>query len=283
MITALDHVVLICPDIDIGADMYQTLLGAPPAWRTEDDEDGSASAIFKLKNTAIELLAPSGNGPVGKRLKALLGENGPHLTSLAFASDDLVSDHRLIGRRGLVPDDMADGTSTDLISGQTRTWRRFRCDDAACAGIKTFVLQPVTGALDPSPPEPGVAHGLDHIVITTPNPDRAVAHYGARLGLRFALDRSVEDWKTRFLFFRTGGLTLEVIHRLGEASALQDPDRFWGLTWSTDNLEVAHERLSKAGLDISEIRTGRKPGSTVFTVRNGSLEVPTLFISHAPA
>ena len=49
-----------------------------------------------------------------------------------------------------------------------------------------------------------------------------------------------------------------------------------------DDLEAAHERLLDGGFDVSELRTGRKPGSRVFTIRNGTLNVPTLFISHDP-
>ena len=128
---------------------------------------------------------------------------------------------------------------------------------------------------------PGAATSLDHLVINTPNPERAVATYGARLGLRFALDRTAEQWKTRFLFFRLGGLTLEIIHRLGEDHDLAANDAIWGLTWETDDLMAARSRLEAAGLDVSEIRTGRKPGSEIFTVRNGTQGVPTLFIAHA--
>ena len=119
------------------------------------------------------------------------------------------------------------------------------------------------------------------LVINTPNPERAVANYGARLGLRFALDRTAEQWKTRFLFFRLGGLTLEIINRLGQDQDPNDPDFIWGLTWETDDLEAAHARLTASGHDLSEIRTGRKPGTTVFTVRDRTQDVPTLFIAHA--
>jgi len=136
--------------------------------------------------------------------------------------------------------------------------------------------------LSPRSAGPGAATALDHLVINTPNPERAVATYGARLGLRFALDRTAEQWKTRFLFFRVGGLTLEVIHRLGEDHAPEDSDSIWGLTWETDDLEAAYARLSAAGRDVSELRTGRKPGSKVFTVRDGTQNIPTLFIAHSP-
>jgi hypothetical protein len=101
------------------------------------------------------------------------------------------------------------------------------------------------------------------------------------LGLDLALDRTREEWKTRFLFFRTGGLTFEVINRLGEDHDPAAPDSIWGLTWTVDDLSAAHARLTEAGFNVSEQRTGRKPGSAVFTIRDGTLGVPTLFIAHS--
>jgi len=280
MITRLDHFVLICPDIEVGIATYETLLGAGPVWRAEDSEAGSASALFKVDNTALELMAPTGAGPVGVRLKEMLAETGPTITSLAYEVADVGMAHHAFGRRGLAPSDISDGESMDMLSGTTRTWKRFRCADEVCAGVKTFVLQHTQGALPEVKAGDGRATSLDHLVINTPNPERAVALYGARLGLRFALDRTAEQWKTRFLFFRLGGLTLEVIHRLGEAHTPEAPDSIWGLTWAVADLEAARARLAGAGLTVSEIRKGRKPGSTVFTVKDGTLGIPTLFIAH---
>jgi len=281
LITALDHFVLICPDLVAGADAYQRLLGRAPDW-TSEAQEGAATALFKLDNTAIELMAPVDDGPVGARLQEILDASGPSLTSLAFASDSLEADQNLFARRGLHPTDIESGESTDTSSGAKRAWQRFRCPDRTCAGIKTFILQHSSGTLPQVNAGPGVARGLDHIVIATPNPDRAAAHYGARLGLDFRLDRTAEQWKTRFLFFRTGGLTFEVIHRLGTEHDPSENDAIWGLTWAVDDLDAAHARITSAGLNLSEIRQGRKPGSRVFTVRDGTLGVPTLFIDHEP-
>lgn len=283
MITRLDHVVLICPDIDAGVAAYETLLGAPPAWRAVDAEMGSASALFRFENTALELMAPKGEGPVGARLAQMLAANGPRLTSLAYEVADAGMAHHAFGRRGLSPSAVSDGASTDLATGATRSWKRFRCADDACAGLKTFVLQHTEGCLPAHTVPGGGVTRLDHLVINTPNPDRAAALYGARLGLRFALDRTAEQWKTRFMFFRTGGLTLEIIHRLGEDHDLAAPDAIWGLTWAVADLAAAQARLAEAGLTVSDIRTGRKPGSMVFTVKDGTLGVPTLFITHEDA
>ena len=278
MITALDHFVLLCPNIDAAAADYELLLGAPPAWRAA--QDGIATAVFNVGNTAIELMAPAGDGETADKLRKMT-KDGSCLTTLVYRSDDIGGDHHVITRRGLSPSDITDGESEDVRNGARRTWQRFRIPDEKMAGIKSFVLASQTPL--PSPDTvPGCATSLDHLVINTPNPERAVATYGARLGLRFALDRTAEQWKTRFLFFRLGGLTLEVIHRLGEAHDAGVDDTIWGLTWETDDLTAAHQRLEAAGRNVSEIRTGRKPGSQVFTVRDGTQDVPTLFIAHAP-
>ena len=283
MITSLDHFVLICPDIDAGVQIYETLLGAPPVWRAENIEYGSASAVFKTSNTSLELMAPKGGGVVAERLSQMLDATGPRITSLAYEVADAGMARHSFERRGLSPSEVSDGASRDLVSGAERNWKRFRCADEACAGVKTFVLQHTGGALPAGDIRHGSVTSLDHLVINTPNPDRAAALYGARLGLRFALDRTAEQWKTRFLFFRLGGLTLEVIHRLGEAHDPSGQDSIWGLTWAVPDLEAARRRLDEAGLTVSEIRTGRKPGSRVFTVKDGTLGVPTLFISHEEA
>ena len=279
MIDALDHIVLVCPEIEAGAAVYSSLLGRGPNWQAK--VDGAATALFSVQNTALELMAPDGQGPVADRLREIIAERGPGLTSLAFRTSDIAETHHKLARRGLIPGDITDGESTNLGNSAVRRWKRFRCSDEAMAGIKTFILQPES-ELTPAQPAAGAVQSLDHIVINTPNPDRALGLYGARLGLDLRLDRTAEQWKTRFLFFRTGELTFEVIHQLGEAHDPAGPDTIWGLTWAVDDLAAAHARLSETGLDISEIRAGRKPGSSVFTVRNGTLGVPTLFISHSP-
>ena len=119
--------------------------------------------------------------------------------------------------------------------------------------------------------------GLDHVVIRTPNPDRATALYGARLGLDLRLDRSEAKWGTRFMFFRCGNAIIEVVHNLNEQPS-NEPDQLWGLTWRVASAEAVHERLKNEGFEISGIRPGRKPGTRVFTVRNKTLGVPTLIL-----
>ena len=62
---------------------------------------------------------------------------------------------------------------------------------------------------------------MDHVVVSTSDPERAAALYGARLGLDMALDRSHPEWG-RLMFFRCGDLIVEVAYRPGKAGRGRD-------------------------------------------------------------
>ena len=279
MITGLDHLVLVCPEIQSGTAVYEKLLGRKADWLAPV-EGGGAAALFRLGNTSLELLAPAGEGPLAERLAAIIEADGPGLTTLAFGSDSVTADHETFTRRGLAPGAIAAGRSTHAQTGALREWQSLRIPDDKAGGIKVFVVQPGEGALTPQPAAADAVTGLDHAVINTAAPDRALAFYGAKLGLRLAMDRTNPDWGVRLIFFRTGSLTIEIAQRLSDPEDTAKPDRFWGLTWAVADIEAARRRLTGAGFDVSEIRKGRKPGSHVFTVRNGTMNVPTLFIAH---
>lgn len=280
MLTALDHIVLICPSLDAAIETYTTLLGRSCDWRAQDDEAGTETALFQVAGGAIELLAPTKSGPAADKIRDMLAKTGPRLTSLAYRTDSIEDCHAQLLRRGLQPGDISSGQSQHHASSDRRTWQRFRCADPVMAGIKSFVLEHRSPLLDPQQCPPSSVSGMDHVVIQTPNPDRATAIYGARLGIRLALDRTFKDWKTRLLFFKLGGLTIEIAHRVDPETDPSLPDQLWGISWIVPDLEAAHERLSKAAVEVSDIRTGRKPGTRVFTVKSGTLGVATLFIEH---
>ncbi|MFN3609486.1 MAG: VOC family protein [Hyphomonas sp.] len=279
MITGLDHLVLVCPEINSGVAVYEKLLGRKADWRADVD-GGGATALFRLGNTSLELLAPAGEGPLAQRLAEIIDADGPGLKTLAFASDGLTGDHDVLTRRGLGPEPVSDGCSRHSQTGLERAWQSFRIPDAKAGGIKVFVIEPGEGAIAPEPAGAAAVHGLDHAVVNTAAPDRALAFYGAKLGLRLAMDRTNPDWGVRLIFFRTGGLTIEIAQRLADPEDNTRPDSFWGLTWGVADIAATHARLAASGFDVSEIRRGRKPGSQVFTVRNGTMNVPTLFIAH---
>ncbi len=266
---------LVVPDFDLAISLYSTLLGRQPDWTNESLEEGTATALFVVDHTAIEILAPVGNSTGAQKLRDLVETDGPGLKSIAFAVENMDRWHTLLSRRGLEPSDISERSENE------RSWRSCRIPDENTAGIKTFFVEE-----DHRIPSKSVAedcvHTMDHFVIATPNIERTLSHYGARLGLDLRLDRTHPEWGVHFLFFKTGGLIFEIVNRLNEDRDPSKDDSIFGLTWTVKNLEAAHTRLGKAGLNISEIRKGRKPGSQVFTVGDGTFNVPTLFISHAP-
>jgi hypothetical protein len=81
----------------------------------------------------------------------------------------------------------------------------------------------------------------------------------------------------RLLSFKAGNSRIELSHRISKVGA-QQADNFWGLTWRTDDIAAAHLRMKENGLNISEIRQGMSKGTRVFTVRDGTLNVPTLIL-----
>jgi catechol 2,3-dioxygenase-like lactoylglutathione lyase family enzyme len=193
------------------------------------------------------------------------------LWGLAFAVSNLDETRRLLGRRGAPV-----GEAEALLS--TDAWRLAFVDPAATHGV-SIALAERTGSFAPKPSPSDGVHGLDHVVINTPNPDRAVALYGARLGLDFRLDRTNPQWGSRLMFFRCGGAVVEIGARLGGDEASDGPDRLSGLAWRVTDPEAAQARIAKAGFDVSEVRSGRKPGTKVFTVRSGVPGAPTLMLS----
>jgi catechol 2,3-dioxygenase-like lactoylglutathione lyase family enzyme len=281
MITGLDHVLLVCPSIDDAENAYTSLLGREPDWRSHDP-GGSTTVIYQLENTSLEIMAPAGGGPLARRLHAMIDQDGVGLKTLVFGSDNLADDRANFDRRGLRPDEITQAESSDAAKGKTRYWSRMRLDDAATHGVRMFLLQ--RKANDPltyRPGKPDTVSGLDHVVINTANPDRAVALYGARLGLRLALDRSNPDWDMRLMFFRVGNLTVELAHKLSAGPGNQ-PDKLWGLSWKVSDIDAAHARLMARNFAVTSIRPGRRAGTKVFTLRDGTLNVPTLVIGEAP-
>ena len=261
MITGLHHVAIAARDFEAVRDGYTRLLGVEPV---AQDGGGARRAWFWLDNIGLEVIAEDGAGPTGDRVRAQLARAGEGLWLVALASDDLEADTRLCERRGLV--------------GPGRTERATIFEPATTGGIMIALM----GFPRPSSSGAGSIAGLDHVVIRTANIDRAVANFGGRLGLDLRLDRANEAWGARQLFFRCGDAVLEFAASLKRPTS-DEPDGFGGLAWRVSDPEVAHAQMAAAGFDVSELRTGRKPGTRVFTVRDAPGGVPTLVIQQNAA
>jgi catechol 2,3-dioxygenase-like lactoylglutathione lyase family enzyme len=277
MITGLDHVVVLTGDIAAGEAAYQSLFARTPSWRNSGD--GAERVLFTLDNVTLELMAPDGNGEAAERIRAVLAAQGEGLASLCFRTHDIAKMHRRLERLTLKPEPVAEVESRDAVTEASLSWKRTRAASGATRGIRLFFLELAKERPLSVRTEPASITAMDHVVISTPDPERAAALYGARLGLDMALDRSHPDWG-RLMFFRCGDLIVEVTHRPGKPgdSAQAQHDRLRGLCWRVADLDATHARLVAAGVDVSEVRTGRKPGTKVASVRSGTCGVPTLLV-----
>ncbi|HJZ19377.1 MAG TPA: VOC family protein, partial [Bradyrhizobium sp.] len=166
--------------------------------------------------------------------------------------------------------------SCDAVSGATLSWQRTRAATSATRGVRMFFLELAKERPLSVRTAAASITALDHVVIATADPEAAAALYGARLGLDMALDRSHPEWG-RLMFFRCGDLVVEVVHRPGKDSDASR-DRLWGLSWRVADVEATRARLASAGVEVPDVRTGRKPGTRVLTVRNGTCGIPTLLV-----
>ncbi|MBR0775124.1 VOC family protein [Bradyrhizobium diazoefficiens] len=278
MITGLDHVVALVRDIGAARAAYRTLLGREPAW--QNSGDGAERVLFTLDNMTIELMAPSGFSVTADRIRALLGDHEGLLASLCFRVADIGKMQRRLERVALRPDAVAEVESRDAGSGAALHWKRTRAATDLTRGVRMFFLE--LAGERPKSAATGLApiDGLDHVVVTTEDSERAAALYGARLGLDLALDRTHQDWG-QLMFFRCGDLIVEVVRR-PVAGGDANNDRLWGLSWRVADLDAARARLVADGLDVSEIRNGRKPGTRIMTVRNGTCGIQTVLLQRAP-
>jgi catechol 2,3-dioxygenase-like lactoylglutathione lyase family enzyme len=126
------------------------------------------------------------------------------------------------------------------------------------------------------PDERAVADELsvDHLVLRTRDADACVELFGERLGIRLALDRTVPEWGGRMLFFRSGGMTLEVI----ASPDFDQQDCFWGIAYQTPDIDRAWQRMTRAGVELSAVRAGRKPGTRVATISSHHSGIPALLV-----
>ena len=274
MIVGLDHVVVLTGDINAASAAYQTLLARAPAWQSNDH--GADRVLFTLDNTTLELVGPNGAGADADRIRTVLAAQGEGLASICFRTSDIAKTHRRLDRLALKPEPVAEVESRDAISGAVLSWKRTRAATEATRGVRLFFLERDMERPLSAPTTGGSITGLDHVVVSTSDPERTAALYGARLGLDMALDRSHPDWG-RLMFFRCGDLIVEVTHRPAK-EADTSLDRLRGLCWRVADMDAAHARLSHAGVDVSEVRNGRKPGTRVMTVRSGTCGVPTLLV-----
>jgi len=274
VINGLDHIVMLLDDIKAGARAYELLLGRAPSWRSQGD--GSETVLFTLDNMSLELMAPAGNSPTANRIRNVIKIWGEGLASICFRVGDIEKTFRRLDRVALKPEPVAAVESRDLDSAGILHWKRTRVDTELARGVRMFFLELAEERPRSAVTSAAPILALDHVVVSTEDPERAAALYGARLDLEMALDRSHQE-VGQLMLFRCGDLIVEIVRRT-VAGADQSHDKLWGLSWRVADIEATRARLMASGIEVSEVRAGRKPDTRVMSVRNGACGIHTLLL-----
>jgi catechol 2,3-dioxygenase-like lactoylglutathione lyase family enzyme len=275
MITGIDHIGLQVRDFDQTVANYELIFGRAPNWR--GGATGWRQAWFQFENAALDIVAADGGSPAAERIRADIENYGEGVWGAGFSVPDLDAAVHVFTRRGLefVP---SHTTMSQSAGGAERRWRIAMMRRKSGNGVALFLVEQSNWPVPEAQFGDASVGNLDHIVVQTTDAERAVALYGGRLGLDLRLDRTNAQWGARQLFFRTGGAVVEIGASL-KAPIGQSKDKFGGLAWRVKDPEAARARIAAAGIDVSEVRKGRKPGTSVFTVRSGTGGVPTLMLS----
>ena len=237
---ALDRVLLDVPDEGRARAAYTRLLGTGPG------------AEPRVSNGAVQLGLPDWAPRQG----------------LVFSAQDYDEAVRLLTRRGL-PLEPVDAAA----DGGRRT---------AAGVVNGLLLGVVEGSQAPAASGElaldtgGGVRAVDHVVVSTTHLDRIVATFGGRLGLDLRLEQRIVK-VAKQLFFRCQNAVVEVLVKPGFPGK---GDSIWGIAWRVDDIEATRARLVAGGAEVSEIREGMKPGTSVATVKDRDLATPTLLIAH---
>ena len=278
MISSLDHIILAVEDLKDAEKNYKNILGIEPSWRGLHKELGTANVIFNFKNTYLELLSAEGEGVGADLVKESIKKNGEGLAGIVLNTKDISKASKRLKDLGFLVGDVLTGEGKDKDTNDTRNWKYLFLPQELTRNLFLFLIEHTKGILpqDEKFP-PGSINRLDHVVINTNDADGFINIYQDIFNIRLALDRIIEHWKSRMLFFRLNKTTIEVI----EKKDRKDPnDSLWGLAWEVESIKDAHERLVSKGVEVTEIKKGLKENTLVATIKSHTHNVPTLLIEH---
>ena len=278
MINTLDHLIIAVKDLNEAEQNYKKLFGLNPVWRGEHKDLGTANVIFNFKNTYLELLSANGEGLGAMLVNSAIEESGDGLIGVVFGVENIKEASKSLIEKGFAITEISDGEGRNNSSNELRKWKNFFLPQELSRGIFSFIIEHTEGALKKPGEYPSDSvNKLDHLVINTNDADGFIHVYQDIFKIRLALDKVIEHWDSRMLFFRLNKTTIEVVEKRDEK---EPKDSLWGLAWEVENIKEAHKRLINNGVEMTPIKSGLKENTLVSTIKSHTHNVPTLLIEH---
>lgn len=207
-----------------------------------------------------------------------LEESGEGLIGMVLGTDDMNKVTSSLHEKGFNITEPSDGEGVNFKNKQIRKWKNLFLPPELTRGLFSFVIQHTEGELPlPERFKSSSINKLDHVVINTNDADGFIDIYKNVFNIRLALDKTIDAWKSRMLFFRFNKTTIEVIEKPDDKDS---SDKLWGLAWEVENIEETCSRLLSEGVDVTPVKNGIKENTLVVTVKSHTHNVPTLLIEH---
>jgi len=277
MISSVDHLIIAVKDLDQAISNYKKILGITPCWKGKHIELGTKNALFNFENTYLELLSPCDAGPGSELINTLVAEKGDHLAGIVLGTHNIEYAKEALNKNGYVVE-ISSGEAISEKDGKIRRWKNIFLPNALSRDLFVFIIEHTEGSLTKHEnQDPSKVKKLDHVVINTLDADSFISIYRDIYKIRLALDKTIEHWKKRMLFFRINATTIEVIE---DKDKKESADELWGLAWEVDSIEDAHKRLVRNDVEVTPIKEGLKKGTLVATIKSHTCNIPTLLIEH---
>ena len=277
MISSVDHIIIAVKDLDQAISNYKKILGITPCWKGKHIKLGTKNALFNFENTYLELLSPCDAGPGSELINTLVAEKGDHLAGIVLGTHNIEYAKEALNKNGHVVE-ISSGEAISEKDGKIRQWKNIFLPNPLSRDLFVFIIEHTEGSLKKHEnQDPSKVKKLDHVVINTQDADSFISIYRDIYKIRLALDKTIEHWKRRMLFFRINATTIEVIE---DKDKKESADELWGLAWEVDSIEDAHKRLVRNDVEVTPIKEGLKTGTLVATIKSHTCKVPTLLIEH---
>ena len=278
MISSIDHLIIAVKDISDAEENYRKIFGMEPVWKGKHKALGTANVIFNFKNTYCELLSANGDGLGAELVNSAIEEQGDGLIGVVLGTNNIEESFSSLKKSGYLVTEPTEGEGVDNKTQKIRKWKNLFLPPELTRGIFSFIIEHSEGALPSLNKYPkATINKLDHLVINTNDANGFINIYKDVFNIRLALDKVIEHWKSRMLFFRVNKTTIEVIERKNENDS---QDSLWGLAWEVESIEEAYKRLISEGVDVTPIKDGLKENTLVATIKSHTHNVPTLLIEH---
>ena len=227
-----------------------------------------------LKNGSIELCENKNQKDIFyySLLEKHNQKNG--IQALSIISDDIFGDHKKFKQMNLNISDIEE-IDFNFRNRKNVKSRLFSLKKTNSSDLNLLIFDKDTSLSNKGNYEDDTISKFNQIIIYTPDVEYLRNLFTEKLGIRLALDKifNFGEKDIRMMFFRIGGVTLEVIENPDSKSL-----SYGGVGWHSDNISKCHKRLIDSNFELSEIRKGRKPGTVVATIRNAPLKMPTIII-----